>query len=198
MDNFWIFLIIIGAIVSYAQKNQAKRQQSDDETAENPHEEFERRLRELIEGKQEGKQEGRQESNREGREVSAPTYPTVPKPTVTPSMEYPAPVGRRSARHQSTKGQSVAEPARTATHRSAVKGNVNAPKSNIYGDGAVASVLSNKGHKTPKTGKNITTKAAAEQSKKNSNIEIERIVKDFSMEKAVIYSEILKPKFEEY
>ena len=56
MDNIWIFLVIIGAIFSFAQKNQGKRQQGSDEAYEghegeetvNPHEMLERRVRELL------------------------------------------------------------------------------------------------------------------------------------------------------
>ena len=54
MDNIWIFLVIIGAIFSFAQKNQSKRQGSDaptegnnDEGPVTPHQMMERRLREL-------------------------------------------------------------------------------------------------------------------------------------------------------
>jgi hypothetical protein len=36
------------------------------------------------------------------------------------------------------------------------------------------------------------------QTKPEGEINIERIIDDFSMEKAVIYAEILKPKYEEY
>ena len=45
-------------------------------------------------------------------------------------------------------------------------------------------INANKGNKTP--------------SKSDNDINIEKIIDDFSMEKAVIYAEILKPKYEEY
>ena len=56
MDNIWIFLVIIGAIFSFARKNQGKRLQGSDEAYEghegeetvNPHEMLERRVRELL------------------------------------------------------------------------------------------------------------------------------------------------------
>ena len=44
--------------------------------------------------------------------------------------------------------------------------------------------------------KNTTTKQVREQPKESE--ELDQIVNDFSIEKAVIYAEILKPKYEEY
>ena len=44
--------------------------------------------------------------------------------------------------------------------------------------------------------KNTTTEREREQPKESE--ELDQIVNDFSIEKAVIYAEILKPKYEEY
>jgi hypothetical protein len=44
--------------------------------------------------------------------------------------------------------------------------------------------------------KNTTTEQKREQPKESE--ELDQIVNDFSIEKAVIYAEILKPKYEEY
>ena len=44
--------------------------------------------------------------------------------------------------------------------------------------------------------KNTTTEQEREQPKESE--ELDQIVNDFSIEKAVIYAEILKPKYEEY
>jgi hypothetical protein len=44
--------------------------------------------------------------------------------------------------------------------------------------------------------KNTTTEQVREQPKESE--ELDQIVNDFSIEKAVIYAEILKPKYEEY
>ena len=44
--------------------------------------------------------------------------------------------------------------------------------------------------------KNTTTEQESEQPKESE--ELDQIVNDFSIEKAVIYAEILKPKYEEY
>lgn len=54
MDIFWVFILIFGVIVSIGQK-ASKQQAPTDEESEptlSPEEEMERRIRELLEGKQ--------------------------------------------------------------------------------------------------------------------------------------------------
>ena len=66
--------------------------------------------------------------------------------------------------------------------------------------------LDNSGHATTKSKANHKTTAKAADksiavttaSEDAPNENIEKIIDDFSMEKAVIYAEILKPKYEEY
>ena len=49
MDNFWIFIVIIGAVISLAQKGLKQAPaESDDTTQPNPQQEWERRIREIM------------------------------------------------------------------------------------------------------------------------------------------------------
>ena len=50
MDNIWIFLVIIGAVISIAQKNQQKQRnaESGEEPSLDPQAELERRMREIF------------------------------------------------------------------------------------------------------------------------------------------------------
>lgn len=54
MDIFWIFILIFGAIVSIGQKASKQQAPTDAESEPtlSPEEEMERRIRELLEGKQ--------------------------------------------------------------------------------------------------------------------------------------------------
>ena len=144
MDNIWIFLVIIGAVVSFAQKNQSKRQSKSDKTTDaehnddktlTPHEMLERRVREML---------------------GEDTPQRVPSPKVTlPSQ--PAKPASKSIRTT------------TAQQRPAAVHNTKTVQS-------AATTTNNQ----PENGQNS------------------KIIEEFTMEKAVIYSEILKPKFEEF
>lgn len=130
MDNFWIFLIIAGAIISFARKEDKVRKKQGNAgqmpPQETPKAELERQLREIF-----------------GGEIPVKPVPKVIKePTMAKSI------------------------ATTPVH-------------------------------TPK--KSINTPKADEPRVDSSadSGQINDIIKDFSMEKAVIYSEILKPKWEE-
>ena len=174
MDNIWIFLVIIGAIFSFVQKNQGKRQGSDAPTEGNngkepinPHEMMERRLRELL-GEQQPK--------------------SVPTPTVAPTAAPKPATNARQGQIKPTYGTLASRPtSATAQHKNAIqspsaaKYNAQQAKTNKYS-------TNNKSSK-------LNTEPA---STNTNNGQIRQIVEDFSMEKAVIYSEILKPKFEEY
>lgn len=130
MDNFWIFLVIAGAIISFARKEDKARKKQGSAgqmpPQETPKAELERQLREIF-----------------GGEI--PVKP-VPKVTKEPAM-----------------AKSIAT---TPVHT---------PKKSIN---------------TPKADEPRADRSA-------DSGQIGEIVKDFSMEKAVIYSEILKPKWEE-
>ena len=144
MDNIWIFLVIIGAIFSFAQKNQSKRQGSDAPTEENngeesatPHEMMERRLREML---------GEESSKR------------VPTPIVVPIT-------------QPAKAKAVSKSVHTAVLQQKPMTTLNTKTSQH-----TASITKKESQNSPKS----------------------KIIEEFTMEKAVVYSEILKPKFEEF
>lgn len=149
MDNLWIYIFIIGIVLSFAQKNKRKRvEQQSDSPEVDPRQEWERQIRELLgEPKQ---------AEPQPAEQSAPAQQSVaPKQTISPSKS--AKLGNSS--HATTKSK--------ANHKTTAKA----------ADKPIA----------------VTT---ASEDAPNENIE--KIIDDFSMEKAVIYAEILKPKYEEY
>ena len=172
MDNIWIFLVIIGAIFSFAQKNQSKRQQgsdaptegNNDEGSVTPHEMMERRLRELL---------GEEQTKKVPTPTSAPTSTTPTarqgkiKPIHSSSGSHPtiAPSKQNNATQTLSVAQYKAQQAKTAN---------------------------NKANNKPSS-PNIKPAQAS-----TNNGQIGQIIDDLSMEKAVIYSEILKPKFEEF
>ncbi|MBP3564432.1 MAG: hypothetical protein J6J77_02210 [Alistipes sp.] len=174
MDNIWIFLVIIGAIFSFAQKNQGKRQQGSDEADKghkgeetvNPHEMLERRVRELL-GEETPK------SN------PMPTHkPARSADTTTSSQQdtnRPMPRTSVSRSTMTTKQQTVKSATSTPQYRSQAK-----RTQAIASDG------------------NIASQKAVSAQTRGHNEQIGQIIDDFSMQKAVIYSEILKPKFEEF
>lgn len=146
MDNIWIFIVIIGAVISLAQKNQKKPMtESENAPQPNPQEEWERQLREIL--------------------GERPQTPAAPKPAsqpierdITPENKQPTPLQSKRVVAPSPKSKtSIQQP-------------TNAKKE----------------------------KAQEAQAKPEGEINIEGIIDDFSMEKAVIYAEILKPKYEEY
>ena len=144
MDNIWIFIVIIGAVISLAQKNQKKPMtESENAPQPNPQEEWERQLREIL--------------------GDRPQMPAAPKPASQPIDRSVAPEYKQPAPAQSKR---VEMP--SPKNKTAIQQPTNA----------------NKGNEA--------------QSKSDSDINIEKIIDDFSMEKAVIYAEILKPKYEEY
>ncbi len=146
MDNIWIFIVIIGAVISLAQKNQKKPMtESENAPQPNPQEEWERQLREIL--------------------GERPQTPAAPKPAsqpierdITPENKQPAPSPSKRVVAPSPKSKTtIQQPTNTKKE-----------------------------------------KAQEAQAKPEGEINIESIIDDFSMEKAVIYAEILKPKYKEY
>lgn len=167
MDNLWIFIVIIGAVISLSQKSHKKAStESDNPTPPNPQEEWERQLRELL---------GDKEPHTPKRSAPSPTVSpsertTIPKQDIHPTSCEDRRVVKRTPQPpevllevQASRATSFAE------QKAATK-----PKTNANG--------------------NLTRKAAPD----NQGNDIDKIIEDFSMEKAVIYAEILKPKYEEY
>ena len=138
MDNFWIFIVIIGAVISLAQKSPKKASSSDDSPTADPQQELERQIRELL------------------GETPAPT--PIPTPIITPKNRVDTATSITKPKQQSKIG--MAATAKAATH----------------------------------TNKATNKSATGDE----TNEIIGQIVDDFTMEKAVIYAEILKPKYEEY
>lgn len=174
MDNIWIFLVIIGAIFSFAQKNQGKRQQGSDEAYEghegeetvNPHEMLERRVRELL-----------------GEE----TPKSNPMPTHKPARSADTTTSSQQGANRPTLRTSVARPTMTTKQQQTAKSATSMTQYRSQTKQAQAIAMDN----------TIPQKAVSAQ-QKGRNEQIGQIIDDFSMQKAVIYSEILKPKFEEF
>lgn len=172
MDNIWIFLVIIGAIFSFAQKNQSKRQQGSDAPTEGnneegpvtPHKMMERRLRELL---------GEEQTKKVPTPASAPT-------STTPTA--------RQGKIKPIHGTLDSRPTVASLQQKNTK--------------QTLSVAQYKAQQEKTTNHNANNKPSSPSIKpahaSTNNGQIGQIIDDFSMEKAVIYSEILKPKFEEF
>ncbi len=171
MDNFWIFLVIIGAIFSFAQKNQSKRQQGSDEADEgrkgketvNPHEMLERRVRELL-----------------GEE----TPQSNPMPTHKPARSADTTTSSQQGANRPMPRTSVSRPTITTKQQQTAKSAISMPQTKR------TQAMASDG--------NIASQKAVSAQTRGHNDQIGQIIDDFSMQKAVIYSEILKPKFEEF
>lgn len=170
MDNIWIFLVIIGAVFSFAQKNQSKRQGSDTPTEGNngeepvtSHEMMERRLRELL---------GEEQPKR------VPTPNAAPIPATTPTT---------TARQGNIRPTQDTLASRPISATAQYKNTQQSPSAAQY-----------KPQQAKATNNNISRSNVKPAHASANNEQIGQIINDFSMEKAVIYSEILKPKFEEF
>lgn len=160
MDNFWLYIIIFGAIISFVQRSSKQNTSKEENEPQMPTEEdIERQLRELL-----GDNTTRPKQGREH-----PVAPSVrPIATTATDIEqrsesiytHPKPSVSKTTIHSTPKVQKTASTCNT---------------------------------------KSATTKSQAKvapQEEPTSNIEA--VLEDFTMEKAVIYAEILKPKYEEY
>lgn len=182
MDNIWIILLIVGAVISLTQKN-TKRRPPTDSDEEQPRDVLQKHLEEIF-----------------GRGAE---HPTAPRPTAMPMPQPPvrkpsaesadtAPAARPTA--QSTAQQQAAEPKkhiRSTAETSA--------RDTSHRNQAMAQATRRQQQQKPSS---IQTqqlrKGSAETPAHHSDNELERIIEEFDMERAVIYSEILKPKYEEY
>jgi hypothetical protein len=151
MDNFWIFIVIIGAVISLAQKSPKKASSSDDTPTTDPQQELERQIRELL-----GEKPASKPVPAEQKRAEMPT--PIPTPIITPKNRVDTATSITKPKHQS-KIETVTT-AKVATTTNKAK-----------------------------------SKAATDD---EPNEIIGQIIDDFTMEKAVIYAEILKPKYEEY
>lgn len=153
MDNFWIFIVIIGAVISLAQKSPKKASSSDDTPTADPQQELERQIRELL-----GEKPASKPAPAEQKRVETPAPTPISTPIIMPKNRVDTATSITKPKQQS-KTETVAT-TKVATPTNKAKG-----------------------------------KAAADD---EPNEIIGQIVDDFTMEKAVIYAEILKPKYEEY
>ena len=153
MDNFWIFIVIIGAVISLTQKSPKKASSSDDSPTADPQQELERQIRELL-----GEKPASKPVPAEQKRVEMPAPTQIPTPVITQKNRVDN-TTTTSHTQQQSKIKTTAT-AKVATH-------------------------TNK----------ATSKATNDD---EPNEIIGQIVDDFTMEKAVIYAEILKPKYEEY
>lgn len=112
MDIFWIFILIFGIIVSIGQKasKQQAPQEAEGDVTLSPEEEMERRIRELLEGKQTP-----QQAPQPAPPVAKPAAPQksfTPAPTTTPQRAV-SPQRVAAAQRVATPARSATTPART-------------------------------------------------------------------------------------
>lgn len=168
MDYFWVMLLIFGAIVSLGQKSQ-KGKKADEVEDPDPNEEWERRLREIL-------QQDQPTSQTEAPETTTPrTSPQQPQ-TISPQPRKVATQPRSSA----SQPRSVTPQPRTVSMQQ------NKSASTYYGSVQQAHTMA-----PPSQPKGALS--TAEQGG-----DFDQMIDDFTIEKAVIYAEILKPKYKEY
>ena len=184
MDNIWIILLIVGAVISLTQKNTKRRQQTDSDEEEQPRDVLQKHLEEIF---------GRGEE-----------HPAAPRPTAMPMPQPPV-------RKPSAESADTAPAARPKTQDTAPRQQTAEPKKHIrstaetsardtsHRNRAMAQATRRQQQqKPPAIEQQQLRKGSAETPAHHSDNELERIIEEFDMERAVIYSEILKPKYEEY
>ena len=183
MDNIWIILLIVGAVISLTQKNTKRHPQTDSDE-EQPRDVLQKHLEEIF-----------------GRGAE---HPAAPRPTAMPMPQPPV-------RKPSAETADTAPAARPKTQDTAPRQQTAEPKKHIrstaetsardtsHRNQAMAQATRRQQQQKPSA---IQTqqlrKGSAETPAHHSDNELERIIEEFDMERAVIYSEILKPKYEEY
>ena len=162
MDNFWLILLIFGAISIFSRKNEKQSHVPEADAAggnqgEHIPTECERRIRELL---------GEENSSN----VPQSSQNTATQPiNSSKRVHTPTTIKRKEVNNTSQLAQNRATTGKSAMTQTAVN--------------------------RQKTHSTIPDKI--KEGEIGSKGEIEAILEDFSMEKAVIYSEILKPKYEE-
>lgn len=162
MDNFWLILLIFGAISIFSRKNE-KQSRTPEADAEGGNQgehiptEWERRIRELL-----------GEENSSNVPQSTPSTATQPINS-SKRVHTPTTIKRKEVNNTSQLAQNRATTGKSAMTQTTIN--------------------------RQKTHSTISDKI--KEGEIGSKGEIETILEDFSMEKAVIYSEILKPKYEE-
>lgn len=183
MDNIWIILLIVGAVISLTQKNTKRRPQTDSDE-EQPRDVLQKHLEEIF-----------------GRGAE---HPAAPRPTAMP-MPQP-PVRKPSAETADTapaahpKTQDTAPRQQTAEPKKHIRSTAEtSARDTSHRNQAMAQATRRQQQqKPPAIEQQQLRKGSAETPAHHSDNELERIIEEFDMERAVIYSEILKPKYEEY
>ena len=173
----------MGAVISLTQKNTKRRPQTDSDE-EQPRDVLQKHLEEIF-----------------GRGAE---HPAAPRPTAMPMPQPPV-------RKPSAETADTAPAARPKTQDTAPRQQTAEPKKHIrstaetsardtsHRNQAMAQATRRQQQQKPSA---IQTqqlrKGSAETPAHHSDNELERIIEEFDMERAVIYSEILKPKYEEY
>lgn len=183
MDNIWIILLIVGAVISLTQKNTKRRPQTDSDE-EQPRDVLQKHLEEIF-----------------GRGAE---HPAAPRPTAMPMPQPPV-------RKPSAESADTAPAARPKTQDTAPRQQTAEPKKHIrstaetsardtsHRNQAMAQATRRQQQqKPPAIEQQQLRKSSAQTPAHHSDNELERIIEEFDMERAVIYSEILKPKYEEY
>ena len=184
MDNIWIILLIVGAVISLTQKNTKRRPQTDSDEEEQSRDVLQKHLEEIF---------GRGEE-----------HPAAPRPTAMPMPQPPV-------RKPSAETADTAPAARPKTQDTAPRQQTAEPKKHIrstaetsardtsHRNQAMAQATRRQQQqKPPAIEQQQLRKGSAQTPAHHSDNELERIIEEFDMERAVIYSEILKPKYEEY
>ena len=177
MDNLWIFLVIIGAVFSIAQKNQQKNKPigEDNEPTLAPQTEWERRVRELI---------GEDKTPENRPETSSTQVEPQKSRETTPESKMQPMASTTTVQKPKMASQMISMSRSSSGTATIAKTKSKATKSN---DNTTIKTSGNAKYGNPIKDGDITAQ----------NSEINEILEDFTMEKAVIYSEILRPKFEE-
>ena len=173
LDNIWIFVVIIGAVISIAQKNQQRQRNvgPNDAPTLDPQAELERRMREIFGDITLSESE---------------TADVTPTTTVQQVEQMERPVNPQQA-------QAATTTMRANTYSSTIQ------KPNYTTKPSFSSVSAQNSTKVAinKANKTMQSDPIKDGDITAQNSEINKIIDDFTMEKAVIYSEILRPKFEE-
>ena len=164
MDNFWLYIIIFGAIISFVQKMGKQNAPQDDSEPQIPTEEdIKRQLRELLGDNPAQQKQGSEQPKSTATHPTASTHSDV-KPQSTATNAYPK--------------RSITLPVEKVPIHTMPK---------VQKSASAKSLNSVSPTSLPK---------ATPPEEPTSNIEA--VLEDFTMEKAVIYAEILKPKYKEY
>ena len=178
MDNLWIFLVIIGAVFSMVQKNQQKNKPvgEDNEPTLAPQTEWERRVRELL---------GEDKTPENRLKTSSTQVEPQKSRETTPESKMQPMASTTTVQKPKMASQMISMNRGGSSIATTAKSNSKATKSN--NDNTTIKTSGKAKYGNPIKDGDITAQ----------NSEINEILEDFTMEKAVIYSEILRPKFEE-